>query len=86
MSASASRFASPTLPSVALAGLVGLAGFVGACAPSAKAPTRAPLAEQWFTRAQASYKVGDFEDAREAAKSALQAGCQQPPKNSRNTI
>jgi hypothetical protein len=46
--------------------------------PTAKAPTRTPLAEQWFTRSQASYKAGDFEDARDAAKSALQAAPNDP--------
>jgi hypothetical protein len=41
--------------------------------PDAKTSGRQPLAEKWLERAQASFKAGDFEDARDAAKSALQA-------------
>src|SRR5688572_16237884 len=46
-----------------------------ACGPAgdADSPNRTPLAEKWFTRAQASYKTGDFEDAAQAAQSALEA-------------
>src|SRR4051812_41054021 len=46
-----------------------------ACGPSsgAKGPPRPALAEQWYGRAQASFKSGDFEDAREGIKCALQA-------------
>jgi len=32
---------------------------------------RAPLADKWFQRAKASYKNGDFDDARQAAAAAL---------------
>jgi hypothetical protein len=39
-------------------------------------PTRPPLATQWLTRAQASYRQGDFDDAREAARQALNAAPQ----------
>ncbi|MGO8998769.1 MAG: tetratricopeptide repeat protein [Polyangiaceae bacterium] len=51
-----------------------------ACGPSteAKAPSRPPLAAKWFDRATASFKSGDFEDARDAAKSALQAAPTDP--------
>lgn len=41
--------------------------------PDAKGPARPPLAAKWLDRAQTSFKAGDFEDARDAAKSALQA-------------
>jgi hypothetical protein len=42
------------------------------CGPSIEARSpRPPLAEDWYTRAQASYAAGDFEDASEAAKQAL---------------
>jgi len=46
--------------------------------PEAKGPGREPLAEKWLTRAQTSFKAGDFEDARDAAKSALQASPNDP--------
>ncbi len=41
-------------------------------------PPRTPLADKWFTRAKASYKSGDFADANEASKSALQAAPSDP--------
>ena len=44
----------------------------------AKSGGRQPLAEKWFTRAQISFKAGDFEDARDAAKSAMQASPNDP--------
>jgi hypothetical protein len=59
--------------SLGLAGTVGCAGGAGPTTPN-----RTPLATKWFDRAQASYKAGDFEDARDAAKSALQAAPQDP--------
>jgi hypothetical protein len=64
-------------PLVALSAL-SLGG--AACGPAmdAKAPARPPLAAKWFDRALASYKAGDFEDARDAAKSALQASPTDP--------
>jgi hypothetical protein len=36
-------------------------------------PARTPLADKWFTRSKMSYKAGDFADASDAVKSALQA-------------
>ncbi len=36
-------------------------------------PARAPLAVQWFDRAKSSYRAGDFDDARESARRALDA-------------
>ena len=36
-------------------------------------PPRTPLADKWFARAKMSYRAGDFDDANEAVKSALQA-------------
>lgn len=41
-------------------------------------PGRAPLADKWVTRAQASYKAGDFDDAKTASESALQAAPSDP--------
>src|SRR5436853_402364 len=51
-----------------------------ACGPSqdSRSPNRTPLADKWFERAKASYKIGDFDDAREAASSALQAAPKDP--------
>jgi hypothetical protein len=46
--------------------------------PDAKTSGREPLADKWLTRAQISFKAGDFEDARDAAKSALQAAPNDP--------
>jgi hypothetical protein len=46
--------------------------------PDAKTGGRQPLAEKWLERAQMSFKAGDFEDARDAAKSALQAAPSDP--------
>src|SRR5262249_53780957 len=39
----------------------------------AQEPARAPLADKWLSRAQASFRAGDFEDAKQAAPSALEA-------------
>ncbi len=49
--------------------------FTLACGPGGdpNAPNRSPLADKWLTRAKQSYRAGDFEDAREAAQSALKA-------------
>ncbi|MFO0669553.1 MAG: hypothetical protein U0235_08005 [Polyangiaceae bacterium] len=54
--------------------------FTIACGPAgdAESPNRAPLADKWLTRAQASYKSGDFEDASQAAESALGAAPSDP--------
>jgi hypothetical protein len=51
-----------------------------ACGPSvgAQAPLRPPLATQWFDRAKASYRAGDFDDAREASQRALAAAPNDP--------
>jgi hypothetical protein len=50
------------------------------CGPAfdAEHPARTPLADKWLTRAKLSYKSGDFADASEAAKSALQAAPSDP--------
>src|SRR5437660_1439165 len=47
-----------------------------ACGPSqdARGPNRTPLAEKWLTRAQASYKAGDFEGAQVLAMIATATG------------
>jgi hypothetical protein len=51
-----------------------------ACGPSMgpQTPTRPPLATQWLDRAKASYKAGDFDDARDAAQRALGAAPSDP--------
>jgi hypothetical protein len=43
------------------------------CGPSmgANSPNRSPLATQWLERAKASYRAGDFDDARDATGRAL---------------
>jgi hypothetical protein len=52
----------------------------GGCGPAfdAEHPARTPLADKWLTRAKLSYKAGDFADASDAAKSALQAAPSDP--------
>ncbi|HSQ66839.1 MAG TPA: hypothetical protein VLM85_26650 [Polyangiaceae bacterium] len=42
-----------------------------ACGPGAEAPKRPPLAEKWLARAEASYKAGDFEDAKTSVEEGL---------------
>lgn len=44
-----------------------------ACGEGAQSPGRTPLADKWLTRAKQGYRSGDFDDAREATQSALQA-------------
>src|SRR5262245_26281850 len=53
---------------------------LSACGPGsgANSPNRTPLAEKWFTRAQASYHNGDFDDASQAARSAFDASPSDP--------
>lgn len=62
-------------PTLALLALLVLAAAICACGPSigGGVPARAPLATQWFDRAKASYRNGDFEDAGESVKRALGA-------------
>jgi hypothetical protein len=69
-----------SLSSLSLAFLAALAVSAVACGsgPDPKTPNRSPLAAKWLDRAQASFKTGDFEDARESAKSALQAAPTDP--------
>lgn len=45
---------------------------------AARDATRTPLAEQWLTRAKTAYRAGDFDDARDAAKRALDAAPRDP--------
>jgi hypothetical protein len=54
--------------------------FASACGPTVdpEHPARTPLADKWFTRAEKSYKAGDFDDALLAGKSALQAAPSDP--------
>ncbi|WP_394825206.1 tetratricopeptide repeat protein [Pendulispora albinea] len=58
-----------TLLAVSLA--VSSLGAAG-CGGGIQEPTRAPLADKWLSRAKASYRNGDFDDARQAVTSALQ--------------
>ena len=44
----------------------------------AQSPARSPLATQWLERAKASYRAGDFDDARDAAEHALAAAPNDP--------
>jgi len=41
-------------------------------------PPRAALADKWFMRAEKSYRAGDFDDANESIKGALQAAPHDP--------
>ena len=66
------RFCSWLLPALSVAAVACGSG------SDAKTPSRSPLAAKWLDRAQTSFKSGDFEDAREAAKSALQAAPNDP--------
>jgi hypothetical protein len=42
-----------------------------ACGPGAEVPKRPPLAEKWLSRAEASYKAGDFDDAKTSVDEGL---------------
>src|SRR5262245_60749611 len=56
---------------IALVSLL-LVAVASACAGSST-PARSPVADKWLTRAKQSYRNGDFDDARQAADSALQS-------------
>jgi hypothetical protein len=43
-----------------------------------QAPARSPAASQWLERARASYRAADFDDARDAARHALEAAPNDP--------
>lgn len=43
-----------------------------------QAPARSPAASQWLERARASYRAADFDDARDAARHALDAAPNDP--------
>jgi hypothetical protein len=60
--------------------LVAMALLAPACGPAFDPahPPRAALADNWFKRAEKSYRAGDFDDANEAIKSALQAAPHDP--------
>jgi hypothetical protein len=49
-----------------------------ACASSLRHAERPPIATQWFERAKAAYRAGDFEDAGESAKHAIAAAPNDP--------
>jgi hypothetical protein len=57
-----------------------LAVLAAACGPAFDPahPPRPALADKWYTRAEKSYRSGDFDDASEAIKSALQAAPHDP--------
>lgn len=67
------------LAATAFAALAAVPNLVG-CGPAgdAESPNRTPLAEKWFTRATAAYRTGDFDDAAQAAQSALEASPTDP--------
>jgi hypothetical protein len=69
------RAAPATHPGVRTAAILVLTGAVLGCGPAFDPahPPREGLAEKWFKRAEKSYRAGDFDDASEAVKSALQA-------------
>ncbi len=71
-----------TLPTLlrplAAASLASLALGLGGCGPEATAPGRSPLAEKWQTRAKASFRAGDFDDATQATESGVQVAPQDP--------
>ncbi len=49
------------------------------CGPAASPqPTRAPMAQKWFDRAQASYRAVDIEDAQDAINEALRVAPDDP--------
>jgi hypothetical protein len=68
-----------SLRSTALAALVASVA-AGGCGPAFDPahPPRAALADKWFKRAEKSYRAGDFDDANESIKSALQAAPHDP--------
>ncbi len=49
-----------------------------ACGGESDVPGRAPLADKWLTRAGASYKSGDFDDAQSSANAALDVAPKDP--------
>jgi hypothetical protein len=58
-------------------GCVALAVAAASCGPpgggqGAQHPARSPVVEEWFTRAQKSFRAGDVDDARDAIKHALE--------------
>ena len=59
----------------ALLALLALSVAPIACGPAtgANSPQRSPVATQWIARAKASYRAGDFDDARDAIHHALVA-------------
>ena len=67
--------ARPALRSAKTAAILVILGAVVSCGPAFDPahPPRAALADKWFKRAEKSYRAGDFDDASEAIKSALQA-------------
>jgi hypothetical protein len=58
----------PFVPAALGAALVACGATVGS-----QGPTRSPGATQWLERARASYRGGDFDDAREASRHAIEA-------------
>ena len=68
------KLSSPLLSGVVLTMALNHCGPAG----EAEGPNRTPLAEKWFTRAQASYRSGDFDDASQAAQSAFEAAPSDP--------
>jgi hypothetical protein len=68
----------PALRAAACAAVVGVAA--PGCGPAFDPahPPRPALAETWFKRAEKAYRAGDFDDATESVKSAIQAAPHDP--------
>jgi hypothetical protein len=68
----------PAIAAIAAVTSVSAATVLG-CGPSQDAKSaRTPLAEKWYARAKQAFQTGDFEDARDAGQSALQASSSDP--------
>jgi len=58
--------------------VVTLALAAAACGPGAESPKRPPLAQKWLNRADASYKAGDFDDAKTSVEEGLRIAPRDP--------
>lgn len=65
-------------PGIFLCLLTSAAALSACGGEDANSPKRPPLAEQWLERARASYKAGDFDDAKTSADSAFQIAPKDP--------
>ncbi len=58
--------------------ILAIAVTASACGPGAEAPKRTPLAQKWLTRAEESYKTGDFDDAKASVEEGLRIAPHDP--------